>query len=86
MPSPFPGMNPFLEQNYTWNEFHNAFLLRGQELLAPQVGPKYVVKAEVQLVFHDVPADERGLLGIADLGVSTLRPERSATAGTASCA
>jgi hypothetical protein len=26
MPSPFPGMNPYLEQNAFWQDFHLAFL------------------------------------------------------------
>ena len=26
MPSPFPGMNPYLEQEDAWRDFHEAFL------------------------------------------------------------
>jgi len=27
MPSPFPGMNPYLEQPAVWIDFHNSFLV-----------------------------------------------------------
>jgi hypothetical protein len=40
MPSPFPGMNPYLEQSDTWPEFHGNFMYRAQELLNAQLGPK----------------------------------------------
>ena len=26
MPSPFPGMNPFLEQEDVWQDFHDSFI------------------------------------------------------------
>ncbi len=30
MPSPFPGMNPYLENEYAWHDFHDSFLPRAQ--------------------------------------------------------
>lgn len=59
MPSPFPGMNPYLEQNYDWNEFHQNYISRMQEFLAHRVGPKYFVKSEVRLFLHERSAEER---------------------------
>lgn len=35
MPSPFPGMNPYLEQPDTWEDFHHNFMTRVQEMLVP---------------------------------------------------
>lgn len=48
MPSPFPGMDPFIEME-EWSDFHGAmiFAFRGQ--LAPQLRPKYVVRAETRV-------------------------------------
>jgi enoyl reductase-like protein len=43
MPSPFPGMNPFLEQNDTWEDFHQDFITRAREMLTAQVGGNYTV-------------------------------------------
>ena len=34
MPSPFPGMNPFLEQDDVWHDFHATFLARAAHCLA----------------------------------------------------
>ena len=53
MPSPFPGMNPYLEQNDTWEDLHHNFITRAQETLSGQVGPNYLVKIEVRLILHE---------------------------------
>jgi hypothetical protein len=77
MPSPFPGMNPYLEQNDTWQEFHNSFIVHAQETLARQVGPNYIVKIEVRLILHELSAEERRFLGIGDVGITTDRESPS---------
>jgi hypothetical protein len=70
MPSPFPGMNPFLEQSDAWMDFHDNFIVRIQEALSDRVGPNYLVMLEVRLILHERSAEERGFFGIADVGVS----------------
>jgi hypothetical protein len=42
MPSPFPGMDPFIESQ-RWEPFHSAFIPVVQELLVPQLRPRYLV-------------------------------------------
>ncbi len=59
MPSPFPGMNPYLEQNDTWGDFHTNFIVRMRETLSAHVGPNYFVKIEVQKIMHELSAEER---------------------------
>jgi hypothetical protein len=54
MPSPFPGMNPYFEQAACWLDFHTEFLTALRRLLAPQVGPKYIVQLEVLLPEQDI--------------------------------
>ncbi|OAI40679.1 hypothetical protein AYO40_04510 [Planctomycetaceae bacterium SCGC AG-212-D15] len=71
-------MNPYLEQNDTWEDFHTNFLTRAQEALAGQVGPNYLVKIEVRLLLHELSADERRYLGKADVGVSEMATSRGA--------
>jgi hypothetical protein len=44
MPSPFPGMNPYLEQDDAWHDFHEKFLPAIAERLVPQVRPNYMTK------------------------------------------
>jgi hypothetical protein len=34
MPSPFPGMNPWLEQDALWHDFHQRFLTAMSEAIA----------------------------------------------------
>jgi hypothetical protein len=74
MPSPFPGMNPYLEQNDTWEDFHTNFITRAQEALSGRVGSNYLVKIEVRLLLHELSAAERRFMGRADVGV-TAPPE-----------
>lgn len=83
MASPFPGMNPYLEQNDTWQEFHNSFIIHAQAALTRQVGPNYIVKVEVRLILHELSAEERRFFGMADLGVSSQADaETTEVAGT----
>ena len=44
MPSPFPGMNPYLEQDDAWQDFHNDMISGIREALGPQVSPHFIVK------------------------------------------
>lgn len=49
MPSPFPGMDPFLELNPLFQELHTQMLAEMQALLQPQLRPKYVARLERHL-------------------------------------
>src|SRR5437762_9501404 len=70
MPSPFPGMNPYLENDAVWQDFHQSFCSAMRDWLVPQIRPEYVAKMNEHLYIHDIPADERSYLGRADVGVS----------------
>jgi hypothetical protein len=70
MPSPFPGMNPYFEQAAHWLDFHTEFLLALRRLLAPPVGPKYIVQLEEHIYIHDLPPEPRQRLGTADLALA----------------
>jgi hypothetical protein len=70
MPSPFPGMNPYLEQDDTWQDFHQSFLTHAQEALNGQVGPNYLVKIEVRFLLNELSAEERRLFCRADVVVT----------------
>lgn len=45
MPSPFPGMDPFLE-NQEWEDFHTTFNTVLRERLATGLEPEYLVRVE----------------------------------------
>ena len=46
MPSPFPGMNPYLEQEDVWHDFHERFIPLAATLLGGQLRPRYIVKID----------------------------------------
>ena len=49
MPSPFPGMDPFVEKNPLFHELHTQILTAAQIQLQPQLRPKYVARLERHL-------------------------------------
>jgi len=52
MPTPFPGMDPYLEQSGIWNQIHTTLIVEIQHYLARQLRPKYIVAIE-QRTFAD---------------------------------
>lgn len=46
MPSPFPGMDPYLEDPGLWPDVHHEIMSVARELLNGQLRPKYVVRIE----------------------------------------
>jgi len=80
MPSPFPGMNPYLEQADTWEDFHQRFITHAAAMLSGLVGARYLVKIEVRVYLHELPAEERRYFGRADVGVTGPAEARPAVA------
>jgi uncharacterized protein DUF4058 len=83
MPSPFPGMNPYLEQEGVWQDFHVKFLTAINERLVPQVRPRYIVKLEEHIYVHELPPVPRRLKGRAEMSLASPEPapERLVGAG-----
>jgi Protein of unknown function (DUF4058) len=61
MPSPFPGMDPYLE-GYLWVDVHNALANKIRQQLAPKIQPSYLVRLEIYLVQDTAPESEIGIL------------------------
>jgi len=53
MPSPFPGMNPYLEHPHVWHDFHQTMMPAMREAIRSKAPPGYVVLLEEQ-VFVEV--------------------------------
>src|SRR5215471_4401294 len=70
MPSPFPGMNPYLEQESVWHDFHERFCPVAAEMLTAQVRPHYIVKIDEHVYIHELTAEARQFLGRADVAVT----------------
>jgi hypothetical protein len=73
MPSPFPGMNPYLEEPTVWHSLHEQFPAYCQEILTAQVRPKYFVKLDVNIYIHELPGGPR-LAGRPDVTVGPAAP------------
>lgn len=74
MPSPFPGMNPYLERPEVFHDFHQTCMPIIRELLNAQLVPHFFAGLEVDLYIHELPAEQRRLVGRADVaarGLST---------------
>jgi hypothetical protein len=69
MPSPFPGMNPYLEQADNWADFHTEFLTGLRHQLDPWIGPDYIVQLEKHVYIHELPPEPRRLLGRPEVSV-----------------
>src|SRR5262245_18566106 len=66
MPSPFPGMNPYLEQEEVWHDFHKRFVPRAATLLGGQLLPRYIVKLDEHIYVHELAAESRRWIGRVD--------------------
>jgi hypothetical protein len=69
MPSPFPGMDPYLEHPELWSGVHHWLIIRIAEFLNPQINPKYRVAVKVR-VFETIVTQSL-LVGIPDLTIKT---------------
>lgn len=73
MPSPFPGMDPFLE-GYLWQDVHQSLASQFKRQLSPLLRPRYVARLAVYFVGDAMPAGE---MGIVYPGVEVVRPRRA---------
>ncbi len=61
MPSPFPGMDPYLE-GYLWPDVHSALASKIRQQLTPLLRPRYTARLEVYLAEDPFPEGEIGIL------------------------
>lgn len=67
MPSPFPGMNPYLEHPDRWSTVHNRLIVALADVLTPQLLPKYQVDIEKRI--YEVIGVNALLVGRSDVSV-----------------
>ena len=67
MPSPFPGMDPYLERPSLWHGFHTFLIASIAMSLAPRVAPRYYVDVEERTYL--LIGEDRKWLGIPDVAV-----------------
>jgi hypothetical protein len=57
MPSPFPGMNPYLEHHAVWHDFRKTIMPALREALAAKMPAGFVVMLEEQVYIHELEGD-----------------------------
>lgn len=84
MPSPFPGMDPYLE-GYLWPDVHQRLATKISQLLTPRLRPRYVARLALT-VLSDVPSQEEIRVMYPDVEVIRARradtPPEPAAVGT----
>lgn len=70
MPTPFPGMDPYLERRGLWEEVHTDLITRIRQFLTPLLRPKYRVAIE-QRTYLSLVAPSGELIGKPDVMVTT---------------
>src|SRR3954454_14382954 len=58
MPSPFPGMDPYLE-GQRWGDFHSDFVPAIRRALVALLRPRYTAVVEVHVYLERQPAEDR---------------------------
>jgi hypothetical protein len=74
MPSPFPGMDPYLE-GLSWMNFHNQFCAEIARQLGPKIRPRYLARlTERHFTEIALESDEPEPLSYPDVGVIESAP------------
>lgn len=74
MPSPFPGMDPYLEAPRIWPDVHHELISQIRGALNPRLRPHYVCRVELRVYISDDEDPGRKAL-VPDLRVET-NPKR----------
>lgn len=56
MPTPFPGMNPYLERGSVWHDFHEVLIVEIRRALVPQIRPALIAILDDNAYIHEMPA------------------------------
>jgi hypothetical protein len=76
-------MNPYLERESVWHDFHENFLPVAREILSAQVLPRYFVKIDEHMYVHELGQEERRFAGRGDHWVAPLTHEPGSGGTTA---
>lgn len=75
MPSPLPGMDPYLEHPQSWPNFHHRLITAIAISLGPQLRPTYRVVVEEAI--YQTEGQNSVLVGIPDVAVQKARRTQS---------
>lgn len=86
MPSPFPGMDPYLERPNLWHEVHTDLIVAIRHYLAPKLKPYYRVAIQQRTFLTLADQGQNGSGGIVKTGIpdvlAVTSPQREALSAT----
>jgi hypothetical protein len=80
MPSPFPGMDPYLEDPALWPDMHHGMISGIQAALNPHIRPKYVAAVEMRVYISDDDDSGRRVM-VPDVRIDRTRKKQLAGHG-----
>jgi hypothetical protein len=75
-------MNPYLEQEAVWHDFHESFLPVARELLSAEVRPHYIVKIDEHVYIHELSDEPRRFIGRGDVTLAQRDEHTAAVSAT----
>jgi hypothetical protein len=86
MPSPFPGIDPYLESQGRWLDFHGRFVPTLCDAINEQLPATYVAQIDERMTLVELPEDDKTKLIRPDIAVvrgeSKPEPRMAASAGS----
>jgi hypothetical protein len=79
MPSPFPGMDPYLESPSLWSELHNRMIVAIADDLSPKLRPYYRVAIE-QRIYLSSPGESQMIIPDVTVTQQSLKRSNPSTA------
>ncbi|MCP5496366.1 MAG: DUF4058 family protein [Leptospiraceae bacterium] len=74
--SPFPGMDPYLEEPKLWQDVHNSLMFVLREKLTPVLLPNYTAELETEIIIDQIlPEDKEKYPRSYRPDVSIIQPE-----------
>lgn len=70
MPSPFPGFDPYLEDERFWHDFHGRFVAYAAESLSVAVPPRYRIRIEERALITTEPLEPPQRVVYPDIAIA----------------
>lgn len=82
MPSPFPGMNPYLEASHLWEDFHARLANEISDQLTPRLRPRYLTALTPRVTYEEVSILMPYHAAKPDVGIYQITPQPLANVTT----
>ncbi len=69
MPSPFPGMDPFLEQPNIWPDVHQRLIVAMSDQLQAQIKPRYIAQITPYVALEQIEISAPRRAVVPDVGI-----------------